>query len=195
MRSGWSCTVCRAASANKEAFELEKCRGSARERQLTEVSKRVSELFKEADGHRRVHSGTVEWCHLCGCFTENRCKGLSALCTGIPKRGTGYGGMWGQRRKLLHGSHPKTGLPLPMPRNEDGTIWQGAGDEGARDYLQGMASNGKRVRDDGFYVYKPSKFRKVSVNGAGPIQANFDDILARVRVKAANVKAEGTNTM
>ena len=101
MRSGWRCTVCRAASANKEAFELEKCKGSARERQLTVVSKRVSELFKENDGHRRVYSGTVEWCHLCGCFTENRCKGLSALCTGIPKRGTGYGGMWGQRRKLL----------------------------------------------------------------------------------------------
>ena len=29
-------------------------------RQLTSINKRVSDLFREADGHRRVHSGTVE---------------------------------------------------------------------------------------------------------------------------------------
>ena len=174
MRSGWRCTVCRAASANKSAFDLEQCKGSARERQLTEVSKRVSDWFKEADGHRRVHSGTVEWCHLCGCFTENCCKGLSALCTGIPKRGASYGVMWGQRRKLLQGIHPKTGVPLPVTRNIDDTVWEGVGD--ANCYLQGEASDDERVRDDGFYRYVPFKFIKINVGTSKPAQRSRDEM-------------------
>jgi hypothetical protein len=193
LRTGWRCTVCRAASSNKTSFELERCTGGVEDRQLTQVSKRVSDLFKKADGHRRVHSGTVEWCHLCGCFSENRSKGLSAFCTGIPRRGTDYGGMWGQRRKLLQGIHPKSGKPMPMPRNGDGTLWQGAGDEGARDYLQGRASSsGKRERDDGFYWYEPDKFIKVSARSSMQTQSSFDEILARVRAKAANPKDDAS---
>ena len=97
--------------------------------------------------------------------------------------------MWGQRRKLLQGIHPKSGKPMPMPRNGDGTLWQGAGDEGARDYLRGMASSGgKRERDDGFYLYEPAKFIKVSASSSMQPQTSFDELLARVRIKAANPK-------
>ena len=189
MRSGWRCTVCRAASSNKASFEQERCTGSVRERQLTDVSKRVSDLFSEADGHRRVVSGTVEWCHLCGCFTENRCNGLSAFCRGIPKRGASYGGMWGQRRKLLQGIHPKTGLPLPVTRNMDGTVLEGVG-ESHRQTPGVDASDVERVRDDGFYQYVPAKFVKVNTGGSKPAQSPFSEILERVRTKVAGSSGE-----
>ena len=103
--------------------------------------------------------------------------------------------MWGQRRKLLQGIHPKTGKPLPMPRNDDGTLWQGAGGEGASDFLRGMASSsGKRERDDGFYVYEPAKFIRVSASSSMQPQTTFDEILERVRVKAAKPKEDVVST-
>jgi len=102
--------------------------------------------------------------------------------------------MWGQRRKLLQGIHPKSGLPQPVTRNEDGTLWQGAGDGDAENYLQGMASGEKRERDDGFYRYVPSKFIKVSASGSMSTQASFDEISERVRLKAANREEEVAST-
>ena len=80
----------------------------------------------------------------------------------------------------MHGMHPKTGVPLPVPRNTDGTVWQGAGGEGTRDYLQGMTSNGKRIRDDGFYVHEPAKFIKISGSEPGTTPTTFNEILERV---------------
>ena len=185
--------MCRAVSSSKLALEKEACHGSIRERQLVGVHSKVASLFAEADGHRRVVSGEVEWCHLCGCFAENRSKGLSALCTGIPKRGTGYGGMWGQRRKLLQGTHPKTGIPLPVTRNLDGTLWDGGYVQAE---LQGeTATTDGLVRGDGFYTYVPTKFAKVNDGSAMSSQAPFSEILERVRRKEANqvgVQADDT---
>jgi hypothetical protein len=183
-RSGWRCAVCKATSSSKTSLEQGICRRSVRERQLDGIHKKVSDLFAEADGHRRVRSGEVEWCHLCGCFTENRSKGLSALCTGIPRRGNGYGGMWGQRRKLLQGIHPKTNMPLPLPRNFDGTLWNGVGD--AQAGLQGNdAITVEHARDDGFYTYIPTKFVKVNSGESKPSQSTFSELLSRTKAKEA----------
>ena len=100
--------------------------------------------------------------------------------------------MWGQRRKLLNGIHPKTNLLLPMPRNMDGTLWQGVGD--ANSHLQGEASDGEQVREDGFYRYVPANFVKVNAGGSVPAQSPFIAILERVRLKASNRDCEVANT-
>ena len=176
--------MCRAVSSNQLALEAEHCTGSVRGRQTVGIRKEVVDLVLQTDGHQRVVSGNVEWCHRCGCFAENRSKGLSALCTGIPVRCSNYGGMWGQRRKLLNGVHPKTNMPLPMARNLDGTLWMGMG---GHSEVQGEdAATDDRVRDDGFYTYVPAKFAKVNSGGSQPSQSSFSEILNRFRRKEAN---------
>ena len=92
--------------------------------------------------------------------------------------------MWGQRRKLLNGIHPKTNLPLPMPRNLDGTLWMGVG--GQTDLQGDIAATDDRDRDDGFYTYVPAKFVMVNSGSSQPAQASFTDILSRVKRKEAN---------
>ena len=176
--------MCRAVSSSKLALEKEMCHGSIRETQLPGVLSKVASLFAEADGHRRVVGGEVEWCHMCGCFAENRSKGLSTLCTGIPKRGAGYGGMWVERRKLLQGTHPKTGVPLPVTRNLDGTLWDGGCMHA--ELQEGTATTEVHARGDGFYTYVPTKFAKVNDGSAMSSQAPFSEILERIRRREAN---------
>jgi len=73
-RSGWRCSVCRAVASSKQALENETCHGSIRDKQLAGEHGKAAKLFKDADGHKRVVSGAVEWCHICGCFAEHRSK-------------------------------------------------------------------------------------------------------------------------
>ena len=180
--------MCRAVSSSKRALENETCHGGVHAKQLAGEHSKAAKLFSEADGHRRVISGVIEWCHLCGCFAENRSKGLNTICTGIPRRGGSYGGMWGQRRKLLQGTHPKTGAPLPVTRNIDGTIW----DRGCmQEELQGeTATTSKHARDDGFYTYVPEKFAKDEVGRVMSTQAPFSEIHERLKRKIAS-RSEG----
>ena len=176
--------MCRAVASSKQALENEICHGSIRDKQLAGEHSKAAKLFTEADGHRRVVGGAVEWCHMCGCFAENRSKGLSMICTGIPRRDDGYGGMWGQRRKLLQGTHPKTGAPLPFTRNIDGTLW----DRGCmKEELQGgTATTEGHARDDGFYTYVPEKFAKADDGRAVSSRASFSEIRERIKRKEAS---------
>ena len=92
--------------------------------------------------------------------------------------------MWGQQRKLINGTHPKTNAPLPVPRNLDGTLWDGGNVQAE---LQGeTATTDGPVRDDGFYTYVPAKFTKINAGNAVPSQSTFSEILSRVRHKGAN---------
>ena len=95
--------------------------------------------------------------------------------------------MWGQRRKLINGNRPKTNAPLPVPRNLDGTLWDGASVQAE---LQGdVATTDEPVRDDGFYTYVPAKFTKVNSGSSVPSQSTFSEILSRFRRKGANQSA------
>ena len=64
---------------------------------------------KGTDGHTCVHVGEVVWCSTRGAYADKKAHGMQTLCNGAPQRGTHYGGMWGQLRKLMRIVHPETG--------------------------------------------------------------------------------------
>jgi hypothetical protein len=80
-------------------------------------------------GHTRVLSGTTLWCLTCGAFADTKAVGLTAECKGAPSvHAQGhYGGMWGQKQKLLKNLHPRLGTSLPYPIFEDGTFVHSTG--------------------------------------------------------------------
>ena len=74
-------------------------------------------------------SGKTLWRLTCGAFADTKAVGLTAECKGAPTvRGQGhYGGMWGQKQKLLKNLHPRLGTSLPYPIYEDGTLVHSTG--------------------------------------------------------------------
>ena len=74
-------------------------------------------------------------------------------CNGRPKRGNGYGGAWGQHRKMLDGRHPRTNEELPPPKRHDGTAWE----PGKGKYLNLKVTRDVET-DDKFYRYEPEVF-------------------------------------
>jgi hypothetical protein len=62
-------------------------------------------------------SGDVVWCSTCGSYADGKAVGLAAPCAGPPAK-NGYGGMWGQLRKLRNGKHPRSGALLAPPVSE-----------------------------------------------------------------------------
>ena len=103
------------------------------------------------DGHDRVYAGEVVWCSICGAYADSKAKGMARPCEGLPEKRKGYGGMWGQRQKLLRRCHPKTFEFMRVHRNVDGTLWQPSG---------GTYTNlGSRTKTsespDGFVPYVP----------------------------------------
>ena len=97
-------------------------------------------------------------------------------------------GIWvwrdvGQRRKLLQGIHPKTGVPLPVTRNLDGTLWTGTGE--AHD-AGDPASVDEAARGDGFYRYVPEVFPRANVVDSVSKQICFSELLARARQREAD---------
>ena len=77
----------------------------------------------DGGGHRRMLSGSVVWCAVCGAYATERAKGLSLPCPGQPVRGSG-GGRAQQRDALRSGRHPKSGEHIGPPCPEPG--WAGA---------------------------------------------------------------------
>ena len=107
------------------------------------------------------------------------------MCNGIPQRDKGYGGMWGQRLKLLKRVHPKTGMLLPEHRNLDGSLWGGLGSYQAD--MQGLhGPELEATRDDGFYRYVPEELPITRSNGSGTNRICFSELLSRVRMREAS---------
>ena len=115
--------MCKRQSASYRKFASQLCEGSAASRwatkavQLTEVGATVGR------GHVQVLSGETLWCLTCGAFADTKAMQLVDTCKGAPsvQQQGHYGGMWGQRLKLMKGIHPRHGAHLPPPIFEDGT--------------------------------------------------------------------------
>jgi hypothetical protein len=122
-RSGWTCKICKRQSANYRKFASQRCEGSAATRWATKAVQLADMGATVGRGHVRVLSGETLWCLTCGAFADTKAMQLTGTCKGAPTvRGQGhYGGMWGQRLKLLKGIHPRHGTCLPPPIYEDGT--------------------------------------------------------------------------
>ena len=122
-RSGWRCKVCKHQSADFRKLASQRCEGSAASRWATKAVKLAEAGATVGRGHTRVLSGETLWCLTCGAFADTKAVQLSGICNGAPtvwKQGR-YGGMWGQKLKLLKGIHPRHGTGLPPPIFEDGT--------------------------------------------------------------------------
>ena len=63
--------------------------------------------------HRRMHSGEIIWCCLCGCYAEHKEQGLTAVCEGKLQGTWKVGGREASRRALLANLHPEACSPIP----------------------------------------------------------------------------------
>jgi hypothetical protein len=113
-RKGWKCATCKRGSATWRAIAGERCGGSAAVRWAEKAQLLADRGISVGGGHARMLSGEVIWCSICGCYADGKAIGLAAPCTGPPAK-NGYGGMWGQLRKLRNGKHPRSGLALQPP--------------------------------------------------------------------------------
>lgn len=115
----WQCLVCRQWSHSKGKLETKGCPGSAiskwKRREVNAIlqSKAVEPGTEGSRVHRRMISGDLIWCSVCGSYAEHRARGLEDICEGKFQGTWKGGGREGQRRDLLAGKHPKSGKPLP----------------------------------------------------------------------------------
>jgi hypothetical protein len=118
-RRGWKCTTCKRYSAKWRAIAGEKCGGSAALRWAEKAQQLADRGLALGGGHARMLSGNLVWCSICGSYADGKAIGLAAPCAGPPAK-NGYGGMWGQLRKLRNGKHPRSGILLALPVSEFG---------------------------------------------------------------------------
>ena len=76
-----------------------------------------AEAHSAAGGHRRLRSGRIIWCDICGAYSESRGVGLSNKCPGNAAEraadgSINYGGRAQQLRRLRQGVHPTSGQRL-----------------------------------------------------------------------------------
>ena len=70
-------------------------------------------------GHVPFVLGKGQFCGRCGAYSFNRVVHLGGVCTGRPHRHSMA--EW-RRRRMMHGSHPKDGSDLGVPRRIDPAV-------------------------------------------------------------------------
>ena len=116
-----------AQSARSDAARLMQRQGDA------EPGEAVMTMARE---HRRLRSGNVIWCEVCGTYSEFRGRGMARVCPGKPAD-FGGDGRAQQLRRLRSEIHPTTGVKLPPAVPE--RLWgvdspaDGPGGDGADD--------------------------------------------------------------
>ena len=116
---GWRCTTCRVRGLDWDKLAPAKCTGSRLEAWAARAKQEAEECSIVGGGHRRVQSGEVAWCQVCGCYADSRVRGLTEYCKGKPTSTCG-GGRAGQLLYLRNNIHPRTRKPLPPPVDEQG---------------------------------------------------------------------------
>ena len=116
---GWRCTTCRVRGLIWDKLAPAKCTGSRLEAWAARAKQEAEECSIVGGGHRRVQSGEVAWCQVCGCYADSRVRRLTEYCKGKPTSTCG-GGRAGQLLYLRNNIHPRTRKPLPPPVDEQG---------------------------------------------------------------------------
>ncbi len=106
----WRCGVCWATSARRATLATLRCAGSAVARWAQRELALVSAGGADGPLHRRIMTGPVVWCAICGSYAIDHAVGLSKPCRDpLPTAGSG-------RRTALNRiwkwQHPKTGAWL-----------------------------------------------------------------------------------
>jgi hypothetical protein len=111
----WKCSICKRSTATFKALCGRKCEGSAVKVWAARAEADASRGRADGGGHRRMLSGDVLWCRVCGAFSTARAVGLAKACTGRP-------GVSGRLARLMRGVHPTTGVEIGDPLAEDGDL-------------------------------------------------------------------------
>ena len=115
----WRSLVCRQWSHSKGNLETKGCPGSAiskwKRREVNAIlqSKAVEPGTEGSRVHRRMISGDLIWCSVCGSYAEHRARGLEDVCDGKDEGVWKGGGRVAQLKALLANKHPKDRTPLP----------------------------------------------------------------------------------
>jgi hypothetical protein len=111
----WRCCICKHSTATFSSLCGRKCAGSAVAAWAARAVEDAARGRSDGGGHRRMLSGDVLWCRVCGAFSATRAVGLAKACTGRP-------GGSGRLARLLRGCHPVTGVDIGVPLAEDGDL-------------------------------------------------------------------------
>ena len=76
---------------------------------------------------------------------------MQTVCNGAPQKGTRYGGMWGQLRRLMRRVHPRPGEVMQEHCNTDGSPWE----PGMKLYANLKTIENPETPPKGFYRYVP----------------------------------------
>jgi hypothetical protein len=113
----WQCLVCREWSHSRGKLETKGCPGSVaskwKRREVNAILKSVEPGTEGSRVHRRMISGDVIWCSVCGSYGEHRARGLEGVCDGKDEGVWKGGGRVAQLKALLANTHPKDRTPLP----------------------------------------------------------------------------------
>jgi hypothetical protein len=132
-RRNWRCNICKRSAESWRTIAGERCSGSAAVRWATKAQQLAEQGISLGGGHSRMLSGDVLWCGTCGCYADGKAVGLAAPCAGPPAK-NGYGGMWGQLRKLRSCRHPRTGSAGAL------SAYSGTATGGAQQFLAHAAT-------------------------------------------------------
>jgi hypothetical protein len=113
--SNWRCAICKHATATFTALCGRKCTGSAVSVWAARAVADAARGRADGGGHRRMLSGDILWCRVCGAFSTSRAVGLAKACSGVP-------GVSGRLARLLRGVHPVSGVDIGNPLAEDGDL-------------------------------------------------------------------------
>ena len=111
------CAICQKFISSKAPLGLRKifaagaCQGrlAAQAIQVSADRGRVKASgVPSLSGHTLLQTGGIVWCNVCGCFSEERLKGLKADCKGPPR----VGGRITSLGRLRSGRHPRTNIAL-----------------------------------------------------------------------------------
>ena len=130
----WQCSVCKNWSRSKAKLDTNTCTGSISRRWRCKEAKAIVDhvddpAIQPSRQHRRMYSGEVVWCVICGSYGEHKARGLTAVCEG-KFNGTWKGGGRVQQLKSSRqtcipkpANHYHQQLPRPNGWREFGLLW------------------------------------------------------------------------
>ena len=114
----WQCLICKEWSRSRAKLETKKCKGAVARKWWCKAASSILEevenpAIQASKQHRRMYSGDIIWCSVCGCYGEHKARGLTAICEGKFEGIWKGGGRVAQLRSLKANSHPRTGKLIP----------------------------------------------------------------------------------
>ena len=114
----WQCLICKEWARTRAKLETKRCKGAVARKWWCKAASSILEKVEDptiqaSKQHRRMYSGEVVWCSVCGCYGEHKARGLTEICDGKFEGIWKGGGRVAQLKSLKANVHPRTGKPIP----------------------------------------------------------------------------------